>query len=53
MEPAFFRGDLLFLGMPDEPVRYILTKGDNNQVDDRGLYNPGQQWIHKEDIIGK
>jgi signal peptidase I len=21
MEPAFYRGDLLFLGMPDEPVR--------------------------------
>ncbi|KAG9306869.1 hypothetical protein G9A89_002538 [Geosiphon pyriformis] len=85
MEPAFYRGDLLFLGMPDEPVRvgdicvfkipgrevpivhrviklhderdtgkqFILTKGDNNQVDDRGLYNPGQLWIHKEDIVGK
>ncbi|RHZ80369.1 hypothetical protein Glove_137g37 [Diversispora epigaea] len=85
MEPAFYRGDLLFLGMPDEPVKigdicvfkipgrdvpivhrvikvhdeketdkqFILTKGDNNQVDDRGLYNPGQLWIHKEHIIGK
>ena len=21
MEPAFYRGDLLFLGMPDEPLR--------------------------------
>lgn len=21
MEPAFYRGDLLFLGMPDEPIR--------------------------------
>ncbi|CAG8469759.1 13007_t:CDS:2 [Ambispora leptoticha] len=85
MEPAFYRGDLLFLGMPNEPVhvgdivvfkipgrdvpivhrviklhderetgkQFILTKGDNNQVDDRGLYNPGQLWIHKEDIVGK
>jgi hypothetical protein len=26
-------------GVPD--VR-LLTKGDNNPVDDRGLYNPGQ-----------
>ncbi|CAG8490523.1 6383_t:CDS:2 [Funneliformis caledonium] len=85
MEPAFYRGDLLFLGMPDEPLRvgdicvfkipgrdvpivhrviklhdekesekqFILTKGDNNQVDDRGLYNKGQLWIHREHIIGK
>ncbi|CAG8490376.1 5118_t:CDS:2 [Diversispora eburnea] len=85
MEPAFYRGDLLFLGMPDEPVKigdicvfkipgrdvpivhrvikvhdetetgkqFILTKGDNNQVDDRGLYDHGQMWIHKEHIIGK
>ncbi|CAG8577250.1 10621_t:CDS:2 [Paraglomus occultum] len=85
MEPAFYRGDLLFLGMPDEPLRvgdicvfkipgrdvpivhrviklhderdtgmqYILTKGDNNQVDDRGLYNPGQLWIHRKDVVGK
>ena len=33
--------------------QYILTKGDNNQVDDRGLYNPGQLWIHREHIVGK
>ncbi|KAI9019822.1 signal peptidase complex I [Hyaloraphidium curvatum] len=85
MEPAFHRGDLLFLTMPSGPIRigdicvfkirgrdvpivhriiklhnevdtgkqYLLTKGDNNQVDDRGLYNHGQMWIHKEDIVGK
>ncbi|CAJ0888359.1 125_t:CDS:2 [Entrophospora sp. SA101] len=85
MEPAFFRGDLLFLTMPKEPVKvgdivvfkiqgrevpivhrviklhnkaqsdkqYILTKGDNNQVDDRGLYNKNQFWIHKEHLVGK
>ena len=34
-------------------MQYILTKGDNNQVDDRGLYNPGQLWIHRKDVVGK
>lgn len=29
-----------------------LTKGDNNNVDDRGLYAPGQYWLEREDIIG-
>ncbi|KAI8809051.1 SEC11-like protein C [Cladochytrium replicatum] len=85
MEPAFQRGDLLFLALDNEPIRagdvvvfkvngkdipivhrvlwlhdddntgkqYLLTKGDNNAVDDRGLYNPGQMWIHREDIVGK
>ncbi|GAA5807875.1 hypothetical protein MFLAVUS_001255 [Mucor flavus] len=32
---------------------YILTKGDNNTQDDRSLYNSGQMWIHKENIVGK
>lgn len=31
---------------------YFLTKGDNNQVDDRGLYAPGQNWLSREDILG-
>jgi signal peptidase I len=31
----------------------ILTKGDYNSVDDRGLYKRGQLWIHEEDIIGR
>lgn len=31
----------------------ILTKGDDNRVDDRGLYSPGQLWLHREDILGK
>lgn len=31
----------------------ILTKGDNNSVDDRGLYAPGQQWLEKKDIVGR
>ena len=74
MEPAFQRGDLLFLTNHDnEDIRVgeivvfkiegrdipivhrvlkvhekedgsikFLTKGDNNSVDDRGLYAPGQ-----------
>lgn len=31
----------------------ILTKGDNNNVDDRGLYAPGQLWLTKKDIVGR
>lgn len=27
---------------------YVLTKGDNNRVDDRGLYPQGVKWLHKE-----
>ena len=33
-------------------IKY-LTKGDNNQVDDRGLYSPGQKWIRPHEIIGR
>ncbi len=32
---------------------YILTKGDNNQVDDRALYRRGQLWLHNKDLMGK
>ena len=31
----------------------FLTKGDNNQVDDRGLYAPGQFWLEKKDVVGR
>ncbi|XP_019169030.1 PREDICTED: signal peptidase complex catalytic subunit SEC11C [Ipomoea nil] len=31
----------------------ILTKGDNNPEDDRGLYSPGQQWLNRHHIIGR
>lgn len=34
-------------------TEYLLTKGDNNPVDDRGLYNPGQYWVTKDDIMGR
>jgi len=85
MEPAFQRGDILFLNNSPDPVGVgdvvvfkikdrdipivhrilkkhenaltgepeLLTKGDNNRVDDRGLYAPGQLWLQREDILGK
>jgi len=85
MEPAFFRGDLLFLtNYEEDPIRVgeivvfkvegrdipivhrvlklhekengtakFLTKGDNNSVDDRGLYAPGQLWLQKKDVVGR
>jgi signal peptidase len=31
----------------------LLTKGDNNRVDDRGLYAPGQLWLSRDDILGR
>uniref|UniRef100_A0A914V4I9 Signal peptidase complex catalytic subunit SEC11 n=1 Tax=Plectus sambesii TaxID=2011161 RepID=A0A914V4I9_9BILA len=31
----------------------FLTKGDNNQVDDRGLYAPGQLWLARKDVVGR
>lgn len=31
----------------------FLTKGDNNAVDDRGLYPSGQKWLPMEDIVGQ
>jgi signal peptidase len=84
MEPAFQRGDILFLTNTNAPIRAgeivvfkikdrdipivhrvmkvhekkdgkveVLTKGDNNRVDDRGLYAPGQLWLQREDILGR
>lgn len=31
----------------------VLTKGDNNYGDDRALYKPGQEWLHKHHIMGR
>jgi len=31
----------------------VLTKGDNNEIDDRGLYPKGQLWLNKKHIIGR
>jgi len=36
---------------------FLLTKGDNNFVNDRGLYaqgeNKGKRWLKREDILGR
>eukprot|EP01083_Nonionella_stella_P022250 61554_1 len=88
MEPAFYRGDILFLGQgtpskwfplvvgdvvvfklegKEIPIVHrlleihadssgktrLLTKGDNNDSNDRGLYNRGQWWIGEKDLIGR
>lgn len=31
----------------------ILTKGDNNYSDDRGLYATGQNWLNRHHIMGR
>ena len=36
-----------------EGKQLLLTKGDNNEVDDRGLYNPDQLWLTREDVLGR
>jgi signal peptidase len=96
MEPAFYRGDLLFLTNPPHesyrtgditvykvpgaaipivhrvlethdvkptnsesaavqppiPKQLLLTKGDNNHVDDIDLYQ-GLEWLERKHIVGK
>ena len=38
----------------DDGTFRLLTKGDNNQVDDAyGIYAPGQMWLRREDLMGK
>ena len=85
MEPAFQRGDILFLDNVEEEMHVgeiivfkiegrdipivhriiavhdslldgepaFLTKGDNNKIDDIGLYEPGQLWLKRKDILGR
>merc|ERR1719183_1058064 len=84
MEPAFQRGDILFLNNDDDPIEVgeivvfkirdrdipivhrvlkvhrkedghvsLLTKGDNNRVNDRGLYSDGQLWLERQDVLGR
>jgi len=31
----------------------LLTKGDTNRVDDRGLYTPGQLYLRRKCVVGK
>ena len=38
--------------LPNKEKR-ILTKGDNNPVDDRGLYPRGQLWLKEEHVMGQ
>jgi signal peptidase len=83
MEPAFQRGDILFLWNRDSAAKVgdvvvyeiegkpipivhrvlrehhnaekqlLLTKGDNNPVDDLGLYAKKQQYLNqKSDLVG-
>lgn len=44
---------LLFFCFRSDGTVKFLTKGDNNSVDDRGLYAPGQLWLTKKDIVGR
>jgi signal peptidase len=30
----------------------ILTKGDNNRANDRGLYSPGEPWLARDAVVG-
>ena len=38
--------------LPNKEVR-ILTKGDNNPVDDRSLYPKGQLWLRESEVMGQ
>jgi signal peptidase len=38
---------------PMEEHFYLLTKGDANPVNDRGLYTTGQLWLSRDELIGK
>jgi signal peptidase len=40
-------------GWEDDDGLEILTKGDNNELDDRSLYAPGQRWLKRSEIVGK
>jgi signal peptidase len=36
----------------DSTEQWILTKGDNNQIDDVGLYN-GVKYLKRSNIVGR
>ncbi|CAG8026549.1 unnamed protein product [Penicillium olsonii] len=36
----------------DQITQLVLTKGDNNEVDDVSLYPPGQLLVGREEIVG-
>lgn len=89
MEPAFYRGDAIFLSMGNTPIeagevvvfkldgrdvpivhrvvhvqnpsntsasvdeQLLLTKGDNNAADDRGLYGRDVRWLKRSNLMGR
>ncbi|KAI6182528.1 Signal peptidase complex catalytic subunit SEC11 [Aphelenchoides bicaudatus] len=49
--PVVHRVIRAFVETPKES--HFLTKGDNNRIDDRGLYADGQNYVHRSEIIGR
>ena len=45
-------GWIVLLSRDNGDIKF-LTKGDNNEVDDRGLYKEGQNWLEKKDVVGR
>lgn len=37
----------------DDDNLSVLTKGDNNDIHDRGLYRRGRKWLRKSEFIGR
>lgn len=51
--PIVHRATQVFYRVEDgRNETYMLTKGDNNNVDDRGLYNDEQYFIQRHHMIG-
>ena len=48
----YFTISFLSLSSDKGEVR-LLTKGDNNAVDDRGLYAHGQDWVKRSEVVGR
>lgn len=43
---------VLYLCRKEGYDQLLLTKGDNNDADDLGLYN-GPRWMKRKNIVGK
>jgi signal peptidase len=50
--PIVHRAHNVHAGLLEDHVS-IVTKGDNNNVDDRGLYKPGQLFLKKSNVMGR
>uniref|UniRef100_A0A2R9BFF7 Uncharacterized protein n=1 Tax=Pan paniscus TaxID=9597 RepID=A0A2R9BFF7_PANPA len=44
---------MIWKGIEGRKIPIFLTKGDNNAVDDRGLYKQDQHWLEKKDVVGR